>query len=258
MVSPARSATDAEGEYHLTTASQEAYRRPDHRERIIKLQRWLNQDPQESKNPSPELKAKIRALFKGYRSTMDAPCCDLIPELIATYPNAKFILSVRDTQETWHRSWMESLGYHFGRGMRREVYRALISSVYTMRRMDDLAQEVRFRLVRDWGEIGPQVYEMHNQQVREMVPEGQLLEYNVKQGWGPLCKFLGVDVPDAPFPKLFERDSIKAIYVGQQVFGGVTWASLLGIVGIAFYSAVRPDVTVSVIRSVLRWVGMNI
>jgi len=28
-----------------------------------------------------------------------------------------------------------------------------------------------------------------------------LLVYEVSQGWGPLCRFLGVPVPDEPFPK---------------------------------------------------------
>ena len=27
-----------------------------------------------------------------------------------------------------------------------------------------------------------------------------MLEYNVKEGWGPLCKFLDVPVPDIHFP----------------------------------------------------------
>lgn len=42
-----------------------------------------------------------------------------------------------------------------------------------------------------------QTYTDHNEHVREICedrPE-RLLEFNVKQGWGPLCEFLGEDVP---------------------------------------------------------------
>jgi len=36
--------------------------------------------------------------------------------------------------------------------------------------------------------------------VFQNAPKDKLLVYNVRDGWEPLCKFLGVDVPDVPFP----------------------------------------------------------
>ena len=50
-------------------------------------------------------------------------------------------------------------------------------------------------------------YERHNQLVRDTIPPSHLLEYNVVQGWEPLCNFLeisDVDCPSShgvPFPK---------------------------------------------------------
>jgi hypothetical protein len=38
--------------------------------------------------------------------------------------------------------------------------------------------------------------------VKRRVPQERLLVYEVKEGWGPLCEFLGVPVPDEPFPRL--------------------------------------------------------
>ncbi len=35
---------------------------------------------------------------------------------------------------------------------------------------------------------------------RTIAPE-RLLAYDVSQGWAPLCAFLGVPVPDPPFPR---------------------------------------------------------
>lgn len=32
------------------------------------------------------------------------------------------------------------------------------------------------------------------------LPRERLLEWSVKDGWEPLCKFLGKPVPDEPFP----------------------------------------------------------
>ena len=221
---------------------------------MITFMRWLNQNPQESKNPSSKVTGRLRTLMKGYRSTMDAPCCDLVPELLAAYPNAKFILSVRDSEDSWWRSWYEALGDHFGSGLRRNIYRGCISSVSLLRRMDDMAQETRYRLVRDWGSIGPHIYGMHNQRVRDLVPKGQLLEFNVKEGWGPLCTFLEVDVPEKPFPKLNEGGSMKAIYFGQQIFGAAAWAFYLGVVVGATYLAAKPQLARSFLQSAQRWV----
>ena len=33
-----------------------------------------------------------------------------------------------------------------------------------------------------------------------MVPKENLLVWNVKDGWEPVCRFLGKDIPKQPFP----------------------------------------------------------
>ena len=43
-------------------------------------------------------------------------------------------------------------------------------------------------------------YRMHNHRVKSIVPSEKLLVYNVKQGWKPLCDFLGCEVPTSAFP----------------------------------------------------------
>lgn len=37
---------------------------------------------------------------------------------------------------------------------------------------------------------------------QQWVPKEQTLVYDVREGWGPLCKFLGVQVPEEPFPRV--------------------------------------------------------
>ena len=49
---------------------------------------------------------------------------------------------------------------------------------------------------RDWKE-----------EVSKNVPSEKLLVFNVKEGWTPLCKFLGKEVPKVPFPHV--NDSIQ-------------------------------------------------
>jgi len=38
--------------------------------------------------------------------------------------------------------------------------------------------------------------------VKDAVAPERLLVFDVKQGWEPLCAFLGVPVPDEPYPRL--------------------------------------------------------
>ena len=45
-----------------------------------------------------------------------------------------------------------------------------------------------------------QRYRMHNAYVMATVPKERLLVYNLKEGWEPLCQFLGKDIPDIPVP----------------------------------------------------------
>ncbi|KAK5188612.1 hypothetical protein LTR96_011298 [Exophiala xenobiotica] len=53
----------------------------------------------------------------------------------------------------------------------------------------------------DFKTFGKQVYYEHYSMVRKLVPKYNLLEYDVEDGWEPLCKFLDVPIPDVPFPK---------------------------------------------------------
>jgi hypothetical protein len=51
-----------------------------------------------------------------------------------------------------------------------------------------------------------EVFVRHNEEVKRRVPPEKLLVFEVKEGWGPLCEFLGVEAPDGPFPHLNDRD----------------------------------------------------
>jgi len=45
-------------------------------------------------------------------------------------------------------------------------------------------------------------YREHNERVQAVVPKKKLLVFNVKQGWKPLCDFLGCEIPGQEFPWL--------------------------------------------------------
>ena len=45
------------------------------------------------------------------------------------------------------------------------------------------------------------VFREHIAEVKAEIPAHRLLVFDLREGWRPLCDFLGVDVPDVPFPK---------------------------------------------------------
>ncbi|MGH6855790.1 MAG: sulfotransferase family protein, partial [Aestuariivirga sp.] len=58
-------------------------------------------------------------------------------------------------------------------------------------------------------------YQQHIEDVKAAVPAGRLLVYSADQGWNPLCKFLGVPVPETPFPNVNDRADVKKIIAGM-------------------------------------------
>jgi hypothetical protein len=56
------------------------------------------------------------------------------------------------------------------------------------------------------------VFQRHNEKVKSKLPADRLLVWEVKQGWEPLCEFMGVEVPDEPFPHLNDTESFRAMF----------------------------------------------
>lgn len=135
-----------------------------------------------------------RTVFAGYRATADAPGCFFWRDLVREYPDAKVILSIRDA-----RSWYRSMGATI---LRPDLLDRSDDPVLDGLRRLALAMSDRiFDNRRDEAHLTA-VFDRHNDEVRREVPADRLLVYDVRQGWEPLCAFLGVDPPAAPFPWL--------------------------------------------------------
>lgn len=53
------------------------------------------------------------------------------------------------------------------------------------------------------------VYRRHYDEIRATMPKDRLLEMDLKDGWGPLCAFLGKEVPNESFPHVNEVQELK-------------------------------------------------
>jgi hypothetical protein len=61
------------------------------------------------------------------------------------------------------------------------------------------------------------VFERHTEEVKANVPPERLLVYDVKEGWGPLCGFLGAPVPDEPFPRLNDARAFRRMILAGRI-----------------------------------------
>jgi len=145
-------------------------------------------------------------IYGDYQATVDWPGCAFWRELIAAYPAAKVVLSVRDP-EKWWESASETI-------LRQAALPP--SEDPGLRRIQRVSLEVVHD--RSFGGRFPEkesfiaAFEEHNAAVIREVPADRLLVYEVTDGWGPLCEFLGVEAPDAQFPNVNDREFFRAIW----------------------------------------------
>lgn len=149
--------------------------------------------------------------FAGYRATVDWPGVSFWRQLVTTHPEARVILTVRDPQR-WYDSVRNSI-YRVVELADEPEFQAMKAEQPHMARM----QEMVGQLVWD-GEFGGRftdrehainMFEEHNAAVHREVPADRLLVFEVSQGWEPLCDFLGVDVPDEPFPRVNDSQNFE-------------------------------------------------
>jgi hypothetical protein len=170
-------------------------------------------------------------LFAGFRATVDMPGCLFYRELLEKYPEAKVILTVRDP-DRWYDSVRQTI--HFADKAFPKWALVLSPRVLVFDRMFDRLWDRLFRDRFEDRTFAIDVFNRHNEQVRRDVPADRLLVYEISQGWGPLCAFLGVPVPAGkPFPHLNDAAHFRAgikrvalIYrtVGYAVLGGAALA----------------------------------
>jgi len=124
-------------------------------------------------------------------------------ELIDLWPNSRVLLSVRDPED-WYRSYASCVRSTREFAMAQSaISDALMALDWPAWQgvLDGSLEEREHALGR---------YRRHNDEVSRTVPSERLLVYRIEDGWEPLCDFLGVTVPDAPFPHLNDRSAFRS------------------------------------------------
>jgi hypothetical protein len=139
----------------------------------------------------------------GYSAAVDFPTVAVWKELAAIYPNAKIILTERESPEAWWESASQTIFAPPG-----FVFRILISFSPFFQNQIQMCNHMfsgvfRFNEPRATTmgdkDAAIQSYMRNSEEARTFDPERTLI-FDVRQGWEPLCNFLGKDIPSTPFP----------------------------------------------------------
>lgn len=149
----------------------------------------------------------------------DYPAAIFAEELINAYPEARIILSVRP-EDSWYASMLATLWHHHCARLKPGAAEA--SSAGSMARLADKYH------AHCWGDDFPahgrECFQRHNELVRRLAAgvgggARDFLEYDVREGWAPLCEFLGVAIPEGPLPRSDDWAEYKRRAAGEESLG---------------------------------------
>jgi len=166
---------------------------------------------------------ETEGVLVDYRAGIDFPVSAFYKDLMHMFPDAKIILTVRDPRRwytsvsfiwkntvnlyyDWPHSWVIG-GFRAGKG---NVQRGIIGEMNKALNMGEDAA-IRF-------------FNFHIQEVCDSVPADNLLVFDVREGWGPLCQFLNVQVPNKPFPNINNMNEMRTMFKNGRI---LSWISVL-------------------------------
>lgn len=151
-------------------------------------------------------KPDFEAIYKGYKAAVDWPTAAFWRELAAAYPQAKIILSTRSAE-----SWYDSIS------------QTILSTLTAPDNWPPPAVEW-FNMVLKvlHRSLGPTfdkesviaAFNAHEAAVKAEIPANRLLIHSAKDGWEPLCAFLGAPVPATPYPRTNSKEEFFQLMKG--------------------------------------------
>ncbi|KAG0184716.1 hypothetical protein DFQ28_010661 [Apophysomyces sp. BC1034] len=150
-------------------------------------------------------------VYGDYDAAVDTPTAPFYKELAERYPEAKVILTIRSA-DSWYNSICKTIfkirkipfpeGFPESRRKMMELGRAVMLNGYFK---DDPVREPN-------KEELCKMFNDHIEEVKRVIPPDRLLIMELGEGWERLCKFLGKEIPDEPYPRLNEREGFVDRY----------------------------------------------
>lgn len=150
-------------------------------------------------------------VFAGFGAQVDWPGADYWRELMTINPDAKVVLSVRP-EDKWWASFSDTIG-PFMANMDKMSLPPPVKEMFGI-----MVELIGHRTIGgNWmnKETALAAYRRRIAEVKAEVPAERLLVFDVAEGWGPLCAFLGKPVPATPFPRTNAKDDFWTLVGGR-------------------------------------------
>ncbi|CAK0881491.1 unnamed protein product [Prorocentrum cordatum] len=148
-------------------------------------------------------------VHKGFTATADDPASAFALEFVEHLPDVKVILTTRTDPEKWLDSLQQLATL--------EKVSSWLPLAIIPRFVNFGKMAVFYHAKRGYAfdpdfmnrSVALQWYNDHNANIRARVPKDRLLDFQVTDGWEPLCSFLGKPIPNVPFPRVNDKDGFN-------------------------------------------------
>lgn len=179
-------------------------------------------------------------VFAHYTAAVDNPASSVWRELAAAYPDAKVVLSLHPGgAEAWYESTLATIYFTESHWQ----FKVLQLATPFARKLGDMCHKLIWQRAHR-GTMGNRAaaiadYQQHIANVQAAVSPERLLVFRVSEGWQPLCDFIGVPVPQTPFPQVNDRAQFQQIIRGMTRGAYVILGLAAAVVAAAVYGAVQ-------------------
>lgn len=167
------------------------------------------------KNAYQGKKVDWTSLFQNYQSIVDFPGAIYYKEIANHFPDTKVILSVRDP-EKWYQSVRATIfGFDPGPAIKMKMLFKMPFSA-PARNLFQVIQQSNKAIWNQYFEdkfedkdYAIQRFKQHIEEAKRVIPKERLLIFDAKDGWQPLCDFLGKEIPSEPYPNSNKKEDFQ-------------------------------------------------
>lgn len=206
------------------------------------LQWWLKNDCEVYKKLDNNEFVDFNEWFNQIQcpSVMDAPTILYADKMFEQFPDCKVVCPIFE-----YKKWYPSMCSITSMICQSKIFylSTLIFNETKMFRRDYMPRllnnKIKEFLNKKDETFSKRYYNARLEYIKKIVPKEQLLVFDVRDGWNPLCKFLNVPVPkDVPFPNSNNRKSVQFDVKKLIVKDGMWRVCLRMVVFIVFVAAI--------------------
>ncbi|GAA5803449.1 P-loop containing nucleoside triphosphate hydrolase protein [Helicostylum pulchrum] len=149
-------------------------------------------------------------LYEKFDACTDWTAATFYKELLHKYPDAKVLLTIRPVD-----SWYESVKNTILKSVEEMHDSGPSDPLHNFLKLADaVCMDGWIRNPEKFADekTVKRLYNEHVAEVKRVVPADQLCVLELGDGWEKLCKFLGKEVPQVPYPKVNTTDEFKEYF----------------------------------------------